>query len=176
MIPRWLSMRRLAFATGIVLAQIMGCSPATSHAPSRVVSSPLVAAEPAALARGPLPLSIQRIVAEERSELLDAVALGPVGDAHGRVRAASEVNALADELAALETELRAAATDSDRLDATIPRLLQLATRIEILHDRIRVAAGPTTAVEIDLTPAPRAASAPSTRDHGARPGAAPPHP
>jgi hypothetical protein len=113
---------------------------------------------------GPLPLSIRRILSEERRELHEIVAIGPVGDARGSLRAATEISSFAGELVAIEQELSASASDSDRLDEVVTRLQRLATRIELLHDAIRVAAGPTTAVEVERPPAPRDATVTPTAD------------
>lgn len=165
-------MRRLASAMIVLLPLLLGCAsrpppraPATAPraATATAAALPSATASPSPFAtpmdgpRGPLPLSIQRILSEEARELADMVALGPVGDARGRIRAASEVGAIADELSALEKDLRVAATqpegESGRLDAIVTRLLRLVTRIELLHDAIRVAAGPTTAVEVEAPPA-----------------------
>lgn len=102
--------------------------------------------------RDALPLSIQRLVSEERSEMQDVATLAaPVGDERGRARAAREVTALADELRGIEAGLRARVSelDSERLDEIVVQLQRLSTRIAILHDALRVASGPPTAVEVD---------------------------
>lgn len=163
-------MRPLALAP-VVLAVLAGCS-----SPRRVAQAPVAVATvlpalpgPAATgARGatgfavlpvasgatgprdPLPLSIQRLVSEQQSEMKDVLGLAaPVGDERGRARAAREVSALADELRGIEAGLRAGAVDSDRLDEMVVKLQRLQTRIALLHDALRVASGPPTAVQVD---------------------------
>jgi hypothetical protein len=165
-------MRRLALVTVVPLLFVAGCSsrppPRPPLAPSAVapgtvapvtvapvIEAPaLPFARAAGSAHGPLPLSIERILSEERRELHDIVAIGPVGDSRGSLRAATEISSFAGELVAIEDELRASASDSDRLDDVVTRLQRLATRIELLHDDIRLAAGPTTAVEVDRPAGP----------------------
>lgn len=109
------------------------------------------AALPAAAApRDPLPLSILRLVSEQDSEMNDVAGLAaPVRDARGRARAAAEVNALADELRLIEASLRGGSVESERLDALVVKLQRLQGRIAILHEALRVASGPATAVEVD---------------------------
>jgi hypothetical protein len=168
-------MRRFALVSA-VLVVACGCSSARSRsAPAAVASSAapapigaIAAVATAATTRLPfaadpprnrdgergrdsVPLSIKRLLSEEQSEMRDVLVLAaPIGDARGRARAAAEVSVLADELRAIEASLRAPANDSDRLDEIVVKLHLLATRIGILHDALRVAAGPTTAVEIDV--------------------------
>jgi hypothetical protein len=74
---------------------------------------------------------------------------GPVGDERGRARAAREVSVLADELREIETGLRAGSVDSNRLDDIVVKLQRLQTKLAILHDALRVASGPPTAVQVD---------------------------
>ena len=147
-------MRRVALAP-VVLLVLAGCS-----SPRRVAQTPplppaplfatLPVASGAEVPRDPLPLSIQRIVSEQRSEMKDVIGLAaPVGDERGRARATREANALADELRDIEASLRAGAVDSDRLDEIVVELQRLQTRIALLHDALRVAAGPPTAVQAD---------------------------
>jgi hypothetical protein len=152
-------MRSLALAP-LLLVVLAGCSSprrteAKSPAPAAVaITQPVFATLPlaagATVPRDPLPLSIQRLVSEQQSEMKDVIGLaGPVGDARGRARASREVNELADELRQIETGLRAGAVDSDRLDEIVVKLQRLQTRIAILHDALRVASGPPTAVQVD---------------------------
>ena len=153
-------MRRLAL-TSLVLLLLAGCAarpapkPAVPSGPPVATASPLTPfALPVAVSGDrppdPTPLSIQRLVREQRSEMQDVTTLaGPVGDARGRARAALEVSALADELREIEAALRAGEVASDRLDQVVVKLQRLATRIAILHDALRVASGPPTAVQVD---------------------------
>ncbi len=78
-----------------------------------------------------------------------SILAGPVGDERGRARAAREVSALADELRTIEAGLRAGSVDSSRLDELVVKLQLLQTRIAILHDALRLASGPPTAVEVE---------------------------
>lgn len=158
-------MRRLALAPVLLLA-LAGCSsprsaartPTTAQVSAPVAApaspAPLFATLPAASGavgpRDPLPLSIQRLVSEQQSEMKDVIGLAaPVGDERGRARAAREVSALADELREIEAGLRAGAVDSHRLDEIVVKLQLLQTRIALLHDALRVASGPPTAVQVD---------------------------
>lgn len=147
-------MRRLALAP-VLLLVLAGCSSRrhvaqVAQPPRLPAFATLPVASGAELPRDPLPLSIQRIVSEQRSEMKDVIGLaGPVGDERGRARAAREVSALADELRDIETSLRAGTVDSDHLDEIVVKLQRLQTRIALLHDALRVASGPPTAVQAD---------------------------
>ena len=144
-------MRRLALAP-VLLLVLAGCSSRRRAAepPRLPLFATLPVASGADLPRDPLPLSIQRIVSEQQSEMKDVLGLaGPVGDERGRARAAREVNALADELRDIEASLRADTVESERLDEIVVKLQRLQTRIAILHDALRVASGPPTAVQVD---------------------------
>jgi hypothetical protein len=168
-------MRRLALAP-VLLMVLAGCSSARSRsAPAAIAPSaapsPVATEKPKDSAsaplnfavdppshdggRDPVPLSIKRLLSEEQTEIHDVLVLAaPIGDARGKARAETEVNALVDELRAIEASLRApgARSDSARLDEIVTKLQLLATRIGILHDALRVAAGPTSAVEIERSP------------------------
>jgi hypothetical protein len=152
---------RLSFAP-VLLLVLAGCSSprpaakapapiaATALAPPASDFASLPVAAAAARTQDPLPLSIQRIVREQKSEMNDVIGLaGPVGDERGRARAAREVTVLADELREIEAGLRAGSVDSNRLDEIVVKLQLLQTRIALLHDALRVASGPPTAVQVD---------------------------
>ncbi|HSO32381.1 MAG TPA: hypothetical protein VLT33_07695 [Labilithrix sp.] len=156
-------MRRLTLALFPALALLSACSAARPAPRAAVAVAPSAAPLPpppsgfatlplasGAAVRDPLPLSIQRLVSEQNSEMKDVAGLAaPVGDARGRARAAAEVSALADELRAIEVSLRAGAVESDRLDELVVKLQRLQTRIALLHEALRVASGPNAAVEVD---------------------------
>lgn len=152
-------MRRFTPLLLPLLALATACShpraAARAPAPSAVVPEPPPASGFAALPvattpRDPLPLSILRIVSEQNSEMKDVAGLAaPVGDARGRARAAAEVTALADELRAIEIALRGGMVESERLDELVAKLQRLQTRIALLHEALRVASGPPTAVQVD---------------------------
>ena len=128
---------------------------ARTPAPSAVVpepapDTPFAALPVATTPRDPLPLSILRLVSEQNSEMKDVAGLAaPVGDARGRARAAIEVTALADELRTIEIALRDGTVESERLDELVVKLQRLQTRIALLHEALRVASGPPTAVQVD---------------------------
>ncbi|MBX3187802.1 MAG: hypothetical protein KF819_12335 [Labilithrix sp.] len=85
-----------------------------------------------------VPLSIKRLVREQKSELRDVVALAAVvGDARGRARAIGEVNGLVTELTAIESSLPRA---EGGFDEPAARLILLEQRIGDLHDALRAAA------------------------------------
>lgn len=85
-----------------------------------------------------IPVSIRRIVAEQKDELRDMSLLASVvGDARGRVRAQAEVATLTNEFSAIELHLDSA--ESERLDDTMQKLQTLETKIGILHDALRQA-------------------------------------
>ena len=134
----------------LALVVLTGCSPAHR------VSGPIVAVAPPAPfaidppARPATPLSISRLLGESQREMSDMGTLTkPLSDPRGQARAMAEVNALADELRDVETALRESQADSGRLDAIATQLQLLQTRIAIVHDRLRVASLPSTAVESD---------------------------
>ena len=152
-------MRRFTPIALPLLALATACShprtAARSPAPGAAVPEPAAASSFAALPvattpRDALPLSILRLVSEQNSEMKDVAGLtAPVGDARGRARAAAEVTALADELRSIETALREGTVESDRLDELVVKLQRLQTRIALLHEALRVASGPPTAVQVD---------------------------
>ena len=140
--------------TLFALVVLAGCSPAQR------VSGPIAAVTPDAVPDAPFagsppakpatPLSINRLLSESQSEMSDMGTLTkPLADPRGQARAVAEVNALADELRGVEAALRESDADSERLDAIANQLLLLQTRIAILHDRLRVASLPSTAVQND---------------------------
>ena len=136
--------------TPLALVVLTGCATARA-APRPITPAPTAApgAQPASPPSG-LPLSIERLVNERRGELADAETLTiPLGDARGRARAAREVTELADELRAIEVDLRAGATASEHLDVVVLRLKQLETRLALLHEALRVAASPPTVMQMD---------------------------
>jgi hypothetical protein len=153
-------LHRLAIAPVLVLVLLAGCSSprpaprepsgAAAIAPSEFASLPIASEAAIARERDQLPLSIKRLVSEQQSEMKDVIGLaGPVGDERGRARAAREVSVLADELRSIEAGLRTGSVDSNRLDEIVVKLQLLQTRIALLHDALRVASGPATAVQID---------------------------
>jgi len=154
-------MRRLTPAVFPLLALLSACAAARPAPRAAVAVAPAATAPPesafatlplasGAAVRDPLPLSVQRLVSEQNSEMKDVAGLAaPVGDARGRARAAAEVSTLADELRAIETSLRAGSVESDRLDELVVKLQRLRTRIALLHEALRVASGPPTAVQVD---------------------------
>ncbi len=141
----------LALATACSHPRAVARAPAPGAAvPEPAVASPFAALPLATTPRDPLPLSILRLVSEQNSEMKDVAGLAaPVGDARGRARAAAEVTALADELRTIETALREGTIESDRLDELVVKLQRLQTRIALLHEALRVASGPPTAVQVD---------------------------
>jgi len=138
---------------------VVACSPPrpTTRTPAPVAAlhdppaaSPFAALPVAITPRDPVPLSILRLVSEQGSEMSDVAGLAaPVGDARGRARAAAEVNALADELRIIEASLRGGSVESERLDELVVKLQRLQGRIAIVHEALRVASGPPTAVQVD---------------------------
>ena len=130
-------------------------APRITPAPLAALHDPPAASTFAALPvaitpRDPVPLSILRLVSEQGSEMNDVASLAaPVGDARGRARAAAEVAALADELRIIEASLRAGSVESERLDELVVKLQRLQGRIAIVHEALRVASGPPTAVLVD---------------------------
>lgn len=151
-------MRRLSFPLVVLAVAAAGCASggARPKAPATVatpVEPPIVApvivlgdVDPA----DPVPLSIQRIVSEQRREIREVIALtAPIGDTRGQARAKGEATALATELTAIEAQLAAAGADSERYDETVTSLQRLATRVGILHERLFGAVSATTALEVD---------------------------
>ena len=152
-------MRDLVIST-VVVCWIAGCA-----AVGRPVAGPTESASNTAVApivapvivpgdvnpADPVPLSIQRIVSEQRREIHDVITLtAPLEDARGRARATGEATALASELVAIEAALAAAGADSDRYDETVVRLQRLATRVGILHEALFGAVSATNALEVDV--------------------------
>jgi len=152
-------MRRFTPALLPLVALVAACSHphAVAQAPAPLAAlpapapeSPFAALPIATTPRDPLPLSIQRLVSEQSSEMRDVAGLAaPVGDARGRARAAAEVTALADELRTIEASLRTGTVESDRLDELVVKLQRLQTRIALLHEALRAASTPNVAVQVD---------------------------
>jgi hypothetical protein len=155
-------MRAITGVTVVLL--VTGCSAARAPARPPVSGSPAPLAAPKsddapALALSvrppgsldPVPLSIRRIVSEQRSEIRDVLALTlPLPDPHGRARATGEATALEAELLAIESALDAAGASSDRFDETVVRLQRLATRVALLHEALFGAVGSKTALEVEV--------------------------
>ena len=97
-----------------------------------------------------IPLSIRRILAEQRSEIHDVLALtAPIRDARGRARATGEATALASELVDIESTLAASEPTSESYDETVTKLQLLASRVALLHEALRGAVSEKTAVEVE---------------------------
>ena len=148
-------MRRILLVPGALLL-VAGCSPAQARARPVVAigsAAPVVPDPPfagAPVAKPSTPLSLNRLLTESQSEMNDMTVLTkPLRDPKGQARAAAEVDTLADELRGVEQALRESNADSERLDAIATQLQALQTRIALLHDRLRVAALPSTAVQND---------------------------
>jgi hypothetical protein len=127
-------------------------APLAPLAPPKVDDAPAQALSIAPPRRpDPVPLSIRRIVSEQRSEIRDVLALtAPLPDPHGRARATGEATALEAELQRIEAALDAAGASSDRFDETVERLQRLATRVALLHEALFGAVGAKTALEVEL--------------------------
>jgi len=96
-----------------------------------------------------VPLSIKRLVSEQRVELDDIRALvAPLTDPRGRARATGDLDAMTSELGEIERDLKTAGADSERFDATVVNLQRLATRTSLMHEALRGAVA-TTALELD---------------------------
>jgi hypothetical protein len=160
-------MRAITGVTVVLL--VTGCSSARAPAPPLApAATPSAALPPAVVAPvdgsaplalsvapprspDPVPLSIRRIVSEQRSEIRDVLALtAPLPDPHGRARATGEATALEAELQGIEAALDAAGASSDRFDETVVRLQRLATRVALLHEALFGAVGAKTALEVEV--------------------------
>jgi len=99
-----------------------------------------------------VPLSIKRLLSEQRTEIADIRALvEPIADVRGRARATGDVDVLASELAEIQSGLRVTEADSERFDATVVKLQLLSTRTSLMHEALRGAVA-TTALELDPVP------------------------
>ena len=158
MVPRRTQKKRRSHAVGLAAAVLAssgfaaGCARsaakpaapiATADAPN---ATPLaadaagrgVAAPPPGRLNDSVPLSLRRLVREQRDEIRDLNALaGVVRDTNGRSRALGDVKAVADELASIEAGL--VPPESERLDVAASKLLQLETKIALLHETLRAA-------------------------------------
>ncbi len=133
--------------TGLVLVLTLtaGCAARTAApTPAKTASSVVLEEIPASSETPPegrapgIPVSIRRIVAEQKSELSDMSVLAKVvGDAPGRARAQAEVATLTSEFDSIELHLDSA--DSDRLDETVHKLHVLESKITLLHEALRSA-------------------------------------
>jgi hypothetical protein len=161
-------MRALTGVTVVLL--VTGCSSARAPAPPLTAAATPLVAPPAAAAVAsgegsaplglsvapprspdPVPLSIRRIVSEQRSEIRDVLALTvPLPDPPGRARAAGEATALEAELHAIEAALDAEGPRSERFDETVVRLQRLATRVALLHEALFGAVAAKTALEVEI--------------------------
>ena len=151
-------MRRLAVPS--VLLLVTGCSGAAAKVrpEARAATAAPEVARPVVarvLGRGEVdlpdgvPLSIKRLVSEQRVEIDDIRALvTPIEDVRGRARATRDLDGLAAELGEVESDLKAATADSERYDALVVKLQKLSTRTSLMHEALRGALA-TTAVELD---------------------------
>jgi hypothetical protein len=88
----------------------------------------------------PIPRSIRRLLAEERTKMEDIHSLvAVVGDSRGRARAAAQADVLAEELARIQARIEATNGESDRLDETFESLRNLSSRIAVFHESLRLA-------------------------------------
>lgn len=87
-----------------------------------------------------VPRSIRRLVSEQRDEVQSIRLLAAdLRDRRGRARALSEAADIAEELSAIESAIRVAGTDSERLDEVVVRLHRLETKTSLIHDALRQA-------------------------------------
>ena len=150
-------MRGLAVPSVLLLVTACSCAraPGRPALASTIVEGP-AAAGPLVQAEVPLPdvvpLSIKRLLSEQRTEIADIRALvEPIADVRGRARATGDVDALASELADIQSGLRVTEADSERFDATVVKLQLLSTRTSLMHEALRGAVA-TTALELDPVP------------------------
>jgi hypothetical protein len=141
-----LSKTAIAIAVAMALGAGLGCASSAPPLPPPPPPPPT----PAALLDGPVPGSIprvvRRIVAEEQDLVERSFALAEeLPDSRGRERARREIREVAEEL----DRIRAPLANAEQLDDTVMKLIQLDTRIALLHEALRTATNRTTAVIIE---------------------------
>jgi hypothetical protein len=91
---------------------------------------------------------VRRILAEEQELVAHSIVLASeLPDANGKERALAEAHELDAALAAIEAPIDEA--DSDALDRSVSQLIQLDTRIALLHEKLRTATNRRTALSPD---------------------------
>jgi len=151
-------MRGLAVPSVLLLVTACSCAraPGRPALASTMIEEPGPPAGPLVQTEVPLPdvvpLSIKRLLSEQRTEIADIRALvEPIADVRGRARATGDVDVLASELAEIQSGLRVTEADSERFDATVVKLQLLSTRTSLMHEALRGAVA-TTALELDPVP------------------------